>query len=282
MVRSPVTLASIIQVPSFGFSGVAERLVPSKEPPSLIMSFCVRTSPRNRPVSQISDATLAFDDADNRAINLYFSGLDTGFHRGMFTYDENTCRGNQTQTCQFQCKVPSEARVTIRPCLTNPLNSSETRLFSPNILILLYSSFTTISSSGIGCVNRHALIQQIFRSAIVAQSTSAQCIRKLAFALPTLTKWPPRGPVHSLLMTFQRIVTFVPLRNHRLHSAHPIYPGGRNCRGGCPNGDIPLDRGRFVAGTVLAGRYRIIGLLGKGVWERSTKQKTSNFTNWRR
>ena len=26
----------------------------------------------------------------------------------------------------------------------------------------------------------------------------------------------------------------------------------------------PLDRGRFVAGTVLAGRYRIVGLLGKG------------------
>ena len=26
----------------------------------------------------------------------------------------------------------------------------------------------------------------------------------------------------------------------------------------------PLDRGRFVAGTVLAGRYRIVGLLGQG------------------
>jgi serine/threonine protein kinase len=29
-------------------------------------------------------------------------------------------------------------------------------------------------------------------------------------------------------------------------------------------GTSPLDRGRFVAGTVLAGRYRIIGLLGSG------------------
>src|SRR4030095_9682109 len=27
---------------------------------------------------------------------------------------------------------------------------------------------------------------------------------------------------------------------------------------------IPLDHGRFIAGTVLAGRYRIIGLLGRG------------------
>src|SRR5687768_2886964 len=26
----------------------------------------------------------------------------------------------------------------------------------------------------------------------------------------------------------------------------------------------PLDRGRFVAGTVLSGRYRIVGLLGRG------------------
>ena len=29
-------------------------------------------------------------------------------------------------------------------------------------------------------------------------------------------------------------------------------------------GTSPLDRGRFVAGTVLAGRYRIVGLLGRG------------------
>ena len=28
--------------------------------------------------------------------------------------------------------------------------------------------------------------------------------------------------------------------------------------------ETPLDRGRFIAGTVLAGRYRIIGLLGRG------------------
>ena len=26
----------------------------------------------------------------------------------------------------------------------------------------------------------------------------------------------------------------------------------------------PLDRGRFIAGTVLSGRYRIVGLLGRG------------------
>jgi hypothetical protein len=26
----------------------------------------------------------------------------------------------------------------------------------------------------------------------------------------------------------------------------------------------PTDRGRFIAGTVLAGRYRIVSLLGRG------------------
>ena len=34
------------------------------------------------------------------------------------------------------------------------------------------------------------------------------------------------------------------------------------------------DEGRFPAGTILAGRYRILGLLGAAAWARSTAPTT--------
>src|SRR5436190_16787073 len=68
-----------------------------------------------------------------------------------------------------------------------------------------------------------------------------------------------------------------PAATHTLHHGDPGNPGTETVRDAIPGGAPPprskhraltssdsLDHGRFVPGTLLLGRYRVLGMLGRG------------------
>ena len=65
------------------------RLRPSKTPPSSITSCAARTSPRSRPVEQISTRRSAFDVPAYGTVDLYLASLDVRVNRRLFTDNED-------------------------------------------------------------------------------------------------------------------------------------------------------------------------------------------------
>ena len=99
---------------------------------------------------------------------------------------------------------------------------------------------------------------------------------------PNSTKWPTRDPAKIASVPFQRInvcpacgtidaqrASNLTRRRHRPPPPPPPPP---------PPLSWPVRRRHCISGQIPHHRV----YWEEGAWERSTKQKTSNFTNWRR